>query len=193
MPYYPPTIIEQTAKGERAYDIYSRLLVDRIIFLGTAIDDTVANSVIAQLLFLDQDCDKDILLYINSPGGVVTAGLGILDTMNYVQADVATICIGQAASMGALLLCAGAKGKRSILPNSRVLIHQPLGGTRGQASDIEIHANEIIRLKRRLNCIMAAATGKEIEQVKLDTDRDNIMDAEEAVAYGLVDKIIQNR
>lgn len=193
MPYYPPTIIEQTDRGERAYDIYSRLLVDRIIFLGTAIDDTVANSIIAQLLFLDQDSDKDILLYINSPGGIVTAGLGILDTMNYVQADVATICIGQAASMGALLLCSGAKGKRSILPNSRVLIHQPLGGTHGQASDIEIHANEIIRLKKRLNEIMADATGKDIEQVKLDTDRDNIMDANEAVVYGLVDEIIQNR
>ena len=192
MPYYPPTIIEQTAKGERAYDIYSRLLVDRIIFLGTPIDDTVANSVIAQLLFLDQDSDKDILLYINSPGGIVTAGLGILDTMNYVKADVATICIGQAASMGALLLCSGTKGKRSILPNSRILIHQPLGGTHGQASDIEIHANEIIRLKKRLNRIMADATGKDIEQIKLDTDRDNIMDAEEAVAYGLVDEIIQN-
>jgi ATP-dependent Clp protease protease subunit len=192
MPYYPPTIIEQTAKGERAYDIYSRLLVDRIIFLGTAIDDTVANSIIAQLLFLDQDSHKDILLYINSPGGIVTAGLGILDTMNYVKADVATICIGQAASMGALLLCSGTKGKRSILPNARVLIHQPLGGTQGQASDIEIHANEIVRLKTRLNGIMADATGKDIAQIKIDTDRDNIMDAEEAVAYGLVDEIIQN-
>ena len=192
MAYYPPTIIEQTPNGERAYDIYSRLLVDRIVFLGTAIDDTVANSIIAQLLFLDQDSDKDILLYVNSPGGIVTAGLGILDTMNHVKADVATICIGQAASMGALLLCSGAKGKRSILPNARVLIHQPLGGTHGQASDIEIHANEIIRLKKRLNGIMATATGQSIEQIKLDTDRDNIMDAEEAVAYGLVDEIIQN-
>ena len=182
MPYYPPTIIEQTAKGERTYDIYSRLLVDRIIFLGTPVDDNVANSIIAQLLFLDQDSDKDITMYINSPGGVVTAGLGILDTMNYVKADVATICIGQAASMG----------KRSILPNSRVLIHQPLGGARGQASDIEIQANEIIRLKHRLNGIMAEATGKDIEQIKIDTDRDNIMDAEEAVAYGLVDTIIQD-
>ena len=191
MPYYPPTIIEQTAKGELTYDIYSRLLVDRIVFLGTPVDDNVANSIIAQLLFLDQDSDKDILLYINSPGGVVTAGLGILDTMNYVKADVATICIGQAASMGALLLCAGAKGKRSILPNARVLIHQPLGGARGQASDIEIQANEIIRLKNRLNGIMAEATGKPIEQIKVDTDRDNIMDAEEAVAYGLVDTVIQ--
>lgn len=193
MPYYPPTIIEQTSKGERAYDIYSRLLVDRIVFLGTPVDDFVANSIIAQLLFLDQDSDKDILLYINSPGGVVTAGLGILDTMNYVKADISTICIGQAASMGALLLCAGTKGKRSILPNARVLIHQPLGGTRGQASDIEIHANEIVRLKKRLNGIMADATGKSVEQIKLDTDRDNIMNAEEAVAYGLVDKIIENR
>jgi ATP-dependent Clp protease protease subunit len=192
MPYYPPTIIEQTARGERAYDIYSRLLVDRIIFLGTPIDDTVANSIIAQLLFLDQDSDKDILLYINSPGGIVTAGLGILDTINYVKADVATICIGQAASMGALLLCAGSKGKRSILPNARVLIHQPLGGTQGQASDIEIHANEIIRLKARLNEIMADATGKDIQQIKIDTDRDYIMNAEEARAYGLVDEIIQN-
>lgn len=193
MAYYPPTIIEKTPHGERAYDIYSRLLVERIIFLGTTIDDTVANSIIAQLLFLDQDSDKDILLYINSPGGIVTAGLGILDTMNYVKADVATICIGQAASMGALLLCSGAKGKRSILPNSRVLIHQPLGGTHGQASDIEIHANEIIRLKTRLNTIMAAATGKSIKQIKRDTDRDHIMDAEEAVTYGLVDEIIQKR
>ena len=190
MPYYPPTIIEQTDKGERAYDIYSRLLFDRIILLGTAVDDTVANAIIAQLLFLDQDSDKDITLYINSPGGVVTAGLGMLDTMNYVKADVATICIGQAASMGALLLCSGEKGKRSILPNARVLIHQPLGGARGQASDIEIQANEIIRLKNRLNGIMADATGKSIEQVKADTDRDNIMNAEEAIAYGLVDKIV---
>jgi len=193
MPYYPPTIIEQTVKGERAYDIYSRLLVDRIIFLGTSIDDYVANSIIAQLLFLDQDSDDDILLYINSPGGVVTAGLGILDTMNYVNADVSTICIGQAASMGALLLCSGAKGKRKILPNSRVLIHQPLGGARGQASDIEIQANEILRLKARLNSIMADATGQPIEKIVVDTDRDNIMNAEESVNYGLVDSIIDNR
>ena len=190
MPYYPPTIIEKTPNGERAYDIYSRLLVDRIIFLGTPVDDHVANSIIAQLLFLDQDSDDDILLYINSPGGVVTAGLGILDTMNHINADVSTICIGQAASMGALLLCAGTKGKRGILPNARVLIHQPLGGAKGQASDIEIQANEIIRLKSKLNKIMAKATGKTEEQIKIDTDRDNIMNAEEAMAYGLVDKIL---
>jgi len=190
MSYYPPTVIEQTKDGERAYDIYSRLLKDRIIFLGTSVDNYVANSIIAQLLFLDQDPDKDILLYINSPGGSVTAGLGILDTMNYVQADVATICIGQAASMGALLLCSGAKGKRSILPNARVLIHQPLGGTSGQASDIEIHANEILRMKKRLNEIMSENTGQDIEKIKVDTDRDYIMEAEQAVEYGLVDKIV---
>ena len=192
MGYYPPTVIEQTAQGERAYDIYSRLLKDRIIFLGTPVDNYVANSIIAQLLFLDQDPDKDIILYINSPGGSVTAGLGILDTMNYVKADVATTCIGQAASMGALLLCAGAKGKRSILPNARVLIHQPLGGASGQASDIEIQANEILRMKKRLNEIMAAATGKDINEIKRDTDRDYIMEAEAAVEYGLVDKIVKN-
>ena len=192
MGYYPPTVIEQTAQGERAYDIYSRLLKDRIIFLGTPVDNHVANSIIAQLLFLDQDPDKDIILYINSPGGSVPAGLGILDTMNYVKADVATTCIGQAASMGALLLCAGAKGKRSILPNARVLIHQPLGGASGQASDIEIQANEILRMKKRLNEIMAAATGKDIKEIKRDTDRDYIMEAEAAVEYGLVDKIVKN-
>ena len=192
MGYYPPTVIEQTAQGERAYDIYSRLLKDRIIFLGTPVDNHVANSIIAQLLFLDQDPDKDIILYINSPGGSVTAGLGILDTMNYVKADVATTCIGQAASMGALLLCAGAKGKRSILPNARVLIHQPLGGASGQASDIEIQANEILRMKKRLNEIMAAATGKDIKEIKRHTDRDYIMEAEAAVEYGLVDKIVKN-
>jgi len=190
MSYYPPTVIEQTKDGERAYDIYSRLLKDRIIFLGTPVDNYVANSIIAQLLFLDQEPDKDILLYINSPGGSVTAGLGILDTMNYVQADVATICIGQAASMGALLLCSGAKGKRSVLPNARVLIHQPLGGASGQASDIEIQANEILRMKKRLNEIMAKNTGQDIEKIKIDTDRDYIMEAEQAVEYGLVDKIV---
>jgi ATP-dependent Clp protease, protease subunit len=190
MSYYPPTVIEQTKDGERAYDIYSRLLKDRIIFLGTPVDNYVANSIIAQLLFLDQEPDKDILLYINSPGGSVTAGLGILDTMNYVQADVATICIGQAASMGALLLCSGTKGKRSVLPNARVLIHQPLGGASGQASDIEIQANEILRMKKRLNEIMAKNTGQDIEKIKIDTDRDYIMEAEQAVEYGLVDKIV---
>lgn len=192
MSYYPPTVIEQTRHGERSYDIYSRLLKDRIVFLGTQVDNHVANSIIAQLLFLDQEPDKDILLYINSPGGSVTAGLGILDTMNYVQADVATICIGQAASMGALLLCAGAQGKRSILPNARVLIHQPLGGTSGQASDIEIHANEILRMKKRLNEIMAKNTGQDLEKVKIDTDRDYIMEAAQAVEYGLVDQIVES-
>ena len=190
--YYPPTVIEQTKDGERAYDIYSRLLKDRIIFLGTGIDDHVANSIIAQLLFLDQEPDKDILLYINSPGGSVTAGLGILDTMNYVKSDVSTICIGQAASMGALLLCSGTKGKRKTLPNARVLIHQPLGGASGQASDIEIQANEILRMKKRLNEIMSNATGKDLEQIKIDTDRDYIMEAAEAVEYGLVDEIVAN-
>mgnify|MGYP003649029675 CR=1 FL=1 len=189
--YYPPTVIENTKNGERSYDIYSRLLKDRIVFLGTQVDNNVANSIIAQLLFLDmQDSEKDILFYINSPGGSVTAGLGILDTMNHIKADVATVCLGQAASMGALLLCSGAEGKRGILPNARVLIHQPLGGTQGQASDIEIHANEIVRLKERLNGIMAKATGKTLKKIKQDTDRDYIMDAEQAVAYGLVDHII---
>ena len=192
--YYPPTVIEQTKNGERSYDIYSRLLKDRIVFLGTQVDNNIANSIIAQLLFLDmQDSEKDILFYINSPGGSVTAGLGILDTMNHIKADVATVCVGQAASMGALLLCAGAKGKRSILPNARVLIHQPLGGTQGQASDIEIHANEIVRLKERLNGIMAKATDKTLERIKQDTDRDYIMDAEQAVEYGLVDHVVDDR
>ena len=191
MPTYPPTVIEQTKSGERSYDIYSRLLKDRIVFLGTQVDNNIANSIVAQLLFLDmQDSEKDILFYINSPGGSVTAGLGILDTMNHVKADVATVCLGQAASMGALLLCAGAKGKRSILPNARVLIHQPLGGTQGQASDIEIHANEIVRLRSRLNGIMAEATGQPLEKIQQDTDRDYIMDAEQAKEYGLVDNII---
>jgi len=192
--YYPPTVIENTKNGERSYDIYSRLLKDRIIFLGTQVDNNVANSIIAQLLFLDmQDSEKDILFYINSPGGSVTAGLGILDTMNHIKADVATVCLGQAASMGALLLCSGAKGKRGILPNARVLIHQPLGGTQGQASDIEIHANEIVRLKERLNGIMAKATGKTLKKIKQDTDRDYIMDAEQAVEYGLVDHVIDDK
>ncbi len=193
MPYYPPTIIEKTANGERAYDIYSRLLADRIVFLGTPVDDHIANSIIAQLLYLDQSSNDDILLYINSPGGVVTAGLGILDTMNYVKADVSTVCIGQAASMGALLLCSGAKGKRLILPNARVLIHQPLGGASGQASDIEIQANEILRMKKRLNTIMSEATGQPFDKIVVDTDRDNIMTAEEAVTYGLVDGIIEQK
>ena len=192
--YYPPTVIEQTKNGERSYDIYSRLLKDRIVFLGTQVDNNIANSIIAQLLFLDmQDSEKDILFYINSPGGSVTAGLGILDTMNHIKADVATVCVGQAASMGALLLCSGAKGKRSILPNARVLIHQLLGGTQGQASDIEIHANEIVRLKERLNGIMAEASGKTLKRIKQDTDRDYIMDAEQAVKYGLVDHVVDDK
>lgn len=191
--YYPPTVIEHTKNGERSYDIYSRLLKDRIVFLGTQVDNSVANSIIAQLLFLDmQDPEQDILFYINSPGGSVTAGLGILDTMDHIRADVATVCVGQAASMGALLLCSGAKGKRSILPNARVLIHQPLGGAQGQASDIEIQANEILRMKKRLNEIMSKATGQPLDKIKLDTDRDYIMEASEAVAYGLVDHVISS-
>ena len=192
MAYYPPTVIEQTKDGERAYDIYSRLLKDRIVFLGTPVDNTVANSIIAQLLFLDQEPERDILLYINSPGGSVTAGLGILDTMNYVQSDVSTICIGQAASIGALLLCSGTPGKRLILPNARVLIHQPLGGAQGQASDIEIQANEILRMKKNLNAIMAKNTGQPLEKIQVDTDRDYIMEPAQAVEYGLVDKIVEN-
>lgn len=186
-----PTVIEKTANGERAYDIYSRLLKDRIIMLGTAIDDRVANNVIAQLLYLaNRDSEKDIMLYINSPGGSVTAGLGILDTMNYIKADVSTICIGQAASMGALLLAAGTKGKRKVLPNARVLIHQPLGGAQGQASDIEIQANEILRLKQKINEMLSDMTGQTIDTVIKDTDRDSILTPEEALKYGIVDKII---
>jgi len=186
-----PTVIEKTANGERAYDIYSRLLKDRIIMLGTAIDDRVANNVIAQLLYLaNAEPEKDIMLYINSPGGSVTAGLGILDTMNYIQPDVSTICVGQAASMGALLLAAGTKGKRKILPNARVLIHQPLGGAQGQASDIEIQANEILRLKQKINEMLSNMTGQTIDAVIKDTDRDSILTPEEALKYGIVDKII---
>ena len=193
MSYYPPTVIEKTKDGERSYDIYSRLLKDRIVFLGTPVDNNVANSIIAQMLFLEEsDPEKDILFYINSHGVSVTAGLAILDTMNFVRPDVATVCIGQAASMGALLLCAGEKGKRVILPNARVLIHQPLGGAQGQASDIEIQANEILRMKKRLNEIMSKATGQPIKKIKLDTDRDYIMEAEQAVEYGLVDKVVEN-
>jgi len=194
MTYILPTVIEKTSKGERAYDIYSRLLVDRIVMLGTPVTDQVANAIIAQFLFLDQqDPNKDINFYINSPGGAVTAGLAILDTMNFVKSDVSTICIGQAASMGALLLSAGEKGKRFSLPNSRVLIHQPLGGTQGQASDIEIAANEIVRLKRKLNSILAEATGKDYDTVHKDTDRDHIMTPEEAVEYGIIDHIITSK
>lgn len=187
-----PTVIEKTAYGERAYDIYSRLLKDRIIFLGTPIDDDVANSVIAQLLFLEsQDKTKDIKIYINSPGGSVTSGLAIMDTMNHVQPDVSTICVGMAASMGAVLLSAGAKGKRFVLPNSEVMIHQVLGGAEGQASDIKIRAERIIKMKDQLNQILSKNTGQSFEKVERDADRDFFMTAEEALAYGIVDKIIE--
>ncbi len=186
-----PMVIEQTNRGERAYDIYSRLLKDRIIFLGSEIDDEEANLVVAQLLFLAaEDPDKDISLYINSPGGSVTAGMAIFDTMQYIKPDVSTICIGMAASMGAVLLAAGAKGKRYALPNSEVMIHQPLGGVRGQAEDIRIHADWILKTKRQLNEILAERSGQPYEKVEQDTDRDNFLSAEEAVAYGLIDKVI---
>jgi ATP-dependent Clp protease, protease subunit len=189
-----PMVIEQTSRGERAYDIYSRLLKDRIIFLGTAIDDIVANTVIAQLLFLEaDDPDKDIYLYVNSPGGVVTSGLAIYDTMNYIKCPVSTICIGQAASMGALLLSAGTKGKRFSLPHARIMIHQPMGGFQGQATDIEIHAREILKMKETLNRILAAATGQPIEKIQNDTDRDFFMSGEDAKNYGLVDEVITKK
>lgn len=194
MSYYVPIVVEQSGRGERSYDIYSRLLKDRIIFLGTAIDDTVANLVVAQLLFLEsEDPDKDISLYINSPGGSVTAGLAIYDTMQYIKPDVSTICIGMAASMGAVLLTAGAQGKRITLPNSRVMIHQPMGGMQGQASDIEIHAKEILKTKAKLNDILSKHTGQPLERIATDTDRDFYMSAEEAQQYGIVDKIIEKR
>jgi ATP-dependent Clp protease protease subunit len=190
--YLIPTVIEKTSYGERAYDIYSRLLRDRIIFLGGPIDDIVANSIIAQLLFLDsQNSKEDIKLYINSPGGQVTAALAIYDTMQYLKADVSTICVGMAASAAALLLTAGAKGKRIILPNGEVLIHQVMGGTQGQASDIDIHARHILKIRERLNEIMARHTGQELSRVAKDTDRDYFMSAEEAKKYGIVDKIIK--
>lgn len=190
-----PMVIEQTNRGERAYDIYSRLLKDNVIFLGTAISDEVANLVIAQMLFLEaENPEKDITLYINSPGGSVTAGLAIYDTMQYVKPDVATYCIGQAASMGAVLLAGGAKGKRAALPNARVLIHQPLAyGLEGQASDIEIAARDLVRMKKRLNEILAAHTGQDFDRIQLDTDRDNIFEAEAAKEYGLIDMVIRNR
>lgn len=194
MSYYVPIVVEQTGRGERSYDIYSRLLKDRIIFLGTTIDDTVANLVVAQLLFLEsEDPEKDVHLYINSPGGVVTAGLAIYDTMQYVKTPVSTICTGQAASMAAVLLAAGAKGKRIALPNSRVMIHQPLGGAQGQASDIEIQAKEILSVKSRLNEILACHTKQPIERITNDTDRDFFMSAAESVKYGIVDKVIEKR
>lgn len=187
-----PTVIEKTSYGERAYDIYSRLLKDRIIFLGTAIDDHVANIIVAQLLFLaNQDPEQDIKLYINSPGGSVTAGLAIYDTMQFIEPAVSTICIGMAASMGSVLLAAGAKGKRFCLPNSEVMIHQVMGGTQGQASDIQIHAERIVKMKKHLNEILAKHSGQPLEKVEKDADRDYFMDAAEAVKYGLVDKVIE--
>ncbi len=189
-----PTVIEKTALGERAYDIYSRLLKERIIFLGSPIDDTVANTVIAQLLFLENESStKDITLYIHSPGGHVTAGLAIYDTMQYIKPDVSTVCLGMAASMAALLLAGGSKGKRFILPNAEVMIHQPLGGTEGQASDIRIHADHIIKTKDRLNDILAKHTDQKLEKIEKDTDRDNFLTAEDSVKYGLVDKIVKKR
>lgn len=186
-----PIVIEQTGRTERAYDIYSRLLKDRIIFLGTAIDDHVANVVIAQMLFLQtEDPEKDIHIYLNSPGGSVTAGLAIYDTMQYVKPDIATYCIGQAASMGALLLTAGAKGKRFVLPHSRIMIHQPIGGFYGQATDVEIHAREILKMKETLNGILANHSGQPLDKIKVDTERDYFMSAEDAKTYGLVDEVI---
>lgn len=189
-----PMVIEQSSRGERAYDIYSRLLKDRIIFLGTAINDEVANLLIAQLLFLEsEDPDKDINFYINSPGGVVTAGMAVYDTMQYIKPDIATVCIGQAASMGAVLLAAGKAGKRYSLPNGRILIHQPMGGAQGQASDIAIQAKEILRMKETLNQILAFHTGQDIETIQHDTDRDYFMSGQEAKEYGIVDHVITDR
>ncbi|WP_206168421.1 ATP-dependent Clp endopeptidase proteolytic subunit ClpP [Veillonella sp. CHU740] len=188
---YVPIVVEQTGRGERSYDIYSRLLKDRIILLSGPIDDTVANSIVAQLLFLEsEDPDKDIHLYINSPGGVVTAGMAIYDTMQYIKPDVSTICVGSAASMGSLLLTAGAAGKRYALPHSRIMIHQPLGGVQGQASEIEIHAREILRLREELNGVLAHHTGQPIEVIAQDTDRDNFMSAQDAKDYGLIDEVL---
>ena len=189
-----PMVVEQTSRGERAYDIYSRLLKERVIFLVGGIDDHVANVIVAQMLFLEaENPEKDISLYINSPGGIVTAGMAIYDTMQFIKPDVSTLCTGLAASMGAFLLAAGAKGKRFSLPNSRVMIHQPLGGAQGQAADIEIQAREILYLRERLNAILAEKTGKEIEQISRDTDRDNFMSAEQAVDYGMIDKVLTSR
>ncbi len=187
-----PYVIEQSQRGERAFDIYSRLLRDRIVFLGSAIDDDVANLVIAQMLFLEaEDSEKDIHLYINSPGGHVTSGLAIYDTMQYVRCDVSTICLGQAASMAAWLLAAGAKNKRMGLPNSRIMVHQPMGGVQGQATDIDIHAREILRLRQRLNEILALHTGRDADQIARDTERDYHMTGEEACAYGLIDRVVR--
>ena len=191
MSYYVPMVVENSSRGERAYDIYSRLLKERIIFLGGPIDDSVANVVVAQMLFLEsEDPDKDIHLYINSPGGVVTAGLAIYDTMQYIKPDVSTICIGQAASMGSILLTAGAAGKRYALPHARIMIHQPLGGAQGQSTDIQIQAKEILRLREVGNNILAHHTGQDPEKINVDTERDNFMSAEEAKAYGLIDEVV---
>jgi len=189
-----PTVIEKTGRGERAYDIYSRLLKDRIIMLHGEVNDQSASLIVAQLLFLEaEDPEKDIYLYINSPGGVVTAGMSIYDTMNYIKPDVVTICMGQAASMGALLLSSGAKGKRYALPHARIMIHQPLGGAQGQATDIEIHAKEILRMKKELNEILAKNTGKTVKKIAADTERDNFMSAKEAVEYGLIDEVLMKK
>ena len=188
---YVPTVIEASSNGERSFDIFSRLLRERIIFLGDEIDDELANSIVAQLLLLDsENPEKDIMMYINSPGGVITSGMAIYDTMKHVRADVSTICLGEAASMGAFLLSAGTKGKRMALPSARIMIHQPLGGAKGQATDIEIEAKEILRMKKELNTLLAAHTGQTIEKIYEDTERDNYMSAKEAVEYGLIDKVI---
>ncbi|MBQ2967965.1 MAG: ATP-dependent Clp endopeptidase proteolytic subunit ClpP [Clostridia bacterium] len=189
-----PMVVEQTSRGERSYDIYSRLLNDRIIFLGEEVNDVTASLVVAQLLFLEGvDAEKDISLYINSPGGSITAGMAIYDTMNYIKCDVSTICVGMAASMGAFLLSAGAKGKRFALPNSEIMIHQPLGGTQGQATDIKIHADRIIRIRDNLNGILSEVTGQPLEVIQRDTERDNFMSAKEAMEYGLIDKVLERR
>lgn len=189
-----PMVIEQTGRGERAYDIYSRLLKERIIFLGTPVDDNIASLIIAQLLFLEaEEPDKDIFLYINSPGGIVTSGMAIYDTMQYIKPDVVTTCIGQAASMGAMLLAAGTKGKRFALPNARIMIHQPMGGVQGQATDIDIHAKEILKIRERLNEILALQTGQPLEKIAKDTDRNFFMDSKEAKDYGIIDEILLKR
>ncbi len=189
-----PMVVEQSPRGERAFDIYSRLLKERIVFLGSAVNDDVANLVVAQLLFLEaEDPEKDIILHINSPGGVVTAGMAIYDTMQYVKCDIATLCMGQAASMGAFLLAAGTKGKRYSLPNSRIMIHQPMGGFQGQATDIDIHAKEILRMKKNLNAMLAKHTGRRLKTIESDTERDYVMSAEEGRKYGIIDKIFEKR
>ena len=191
---YIPYVIEQTGRGERSYDIYSRLLKERIVFLGTEIDDVVSNLITAQLLFLEsEDPEKDIFLYINSPGGEVSAGLAIYDTMQYVRPDIATVCVGQASSMGALLLAGGSKGKRAALPHALIMIHQPLGGFKGQASDVEIHAREMLRVKKEINQILSSHSGRELKQVERDTDRDNFMTAAQAKEYGIIDEVYEKR